>query len=82
MPRRDFFGTRADGTLGETLPGAPQREGHKRRCQGAAAVHEQVAYGVGNRVRADEELLEDRPVGADSDSQGEHRLEYADLHRP
>jgi hypothetical protein len=60
------------------------RRSPERRSASAtsAAVHEQVAYGVGHRVLADEEPLEDLPVGADGDSQGEHRLEYADLHGP
>src|SRR5215213_7747951 len=60
-------------TLRQTIPGSAQHERHERRRQGAAAVHQQVAYGVGHGVVADEEPLEDLPVGARGDPQGENR---------
>src|SRR5688572_13601457 len=59
--------------LRETIPRSAQRKRHERRRQGAAAVHEQVTNGVGHGVLADEEPLEDLPVGADGDPQGKHR---------
>src|SRR5918997_230348 len=59
--------------LRETIPGSAERKRHKRCCQGACAVHEQVADGVGHGVLADEEPLEDLPVGPNGDTQGENR---------
>src|SRR5215212_1001640 len=59
--------------LRQTIHGPPERKRHKRCCQGACAVHEQVAYGVGHGVLADKKPLEDLPVGANGDTQGEHR---------
>src|SRR5215203_2545909 len=59
--------------LRETIPGSAQRKRHKRRCQGADAIDEQVTNGVSPRVLINEEPLEDLPVGADGDPQGEHR---------
>ena len=52
-------------TLRETISGSAQRKRHKRRCQGAAAIHEQITNGVGHGVLADEVPLEDLPLGAD-----------------
>jgi hypothetical protein len=42
-------------TLRETISGSAERKRHKRRCQGAAAVYQQVADGVSHGVLADEE---------------------------
>jgi hypothetical protein len=39
--------------LRETIPGSAQRKRHKRRCQDAATVHEQVTNSVSHRVLAD-----------------------------
>ena len=46
-------------TLRETVSGSPEGERHERCYQGAATVHQQVAYGVGHGVVAHEEPLED-----------------------
>ena len=59
--------------LCEAIPGSAQRKRHKRCCQGTATVHEQVTNSVGHGVLADEEPLEDLPVGADGYPQGENR---------
>ena len=58
----------SEDALCKTIPGSAQPKRHKRRCQGAIAVHKQVTNGVGHAVFADEEPLEDLPVGTDRDS--------------
>src|SRR5918995_108058 len=60
-------------TLRETFTGSAKCKRHKRCRQGTATVHKQVTNSVGHGVRADKEPLEDLPVGADGDPQGEHR---------
>src|SRR5215210_7379448 len=60
-------------TLRETISGSPEGERYERCCQGAPAVHQQVAYGVGHGVVTHEEPLEDLPVDAYGDPQGENR---------
>jgi hypothetical protein len=64
--------SRAERKLSKAVPGSAERERHEGGQQGAYAVHEQVAYRVGQGELAYEEPLEDLPVGADRDAQGEH----------